>query len=146
MIQPNRYKTILIILLLIIFPPTLLKSKSGDLGIIPMLSVTWDTNIGFNYSGGIALGVWGKGIFNGAYGALAYSKQGHNLSFGTYTGVGIATLRIGVNYMNIYKYNDTYWGLETSPSMILGHLRMGIMRNRNNSELKINFAPGIGLF
>ena len=146
MIQPNRYKTILIILLLIIFPPTLLKSKSGDLGIIPMLSITWDTNIGFNYSGGIALGVWGKGIFNGAYGALAYSKQGHNLSFGTYTGVGIATLRIGVNCMNIYKYNDTYWGLETSPSMILGHLRMGIMRNRNNSELKINFAPGIGLF
>ena len=145
MIQPNRYKTILIILLLIIFPPTLLKSKSGDLGIIPMLSITWDTNIGFNYSGGIALGVWGKGIFNGAYGALAYSKQGHNLSFGTYTGVGIATLRIGVNYMNIYKYNDTYWGLETSPSMILGHLRMGIMRN-TNSELKINFAPGIGLF
>ena len=145
MIQPNRYKTILIALLLIIFLPTLLKSKSGDLGVIPMLSVTWDTNIGFNYSGGIALGIWGKGIFNGAYGSLAYSKQGHNLSFGSYTGVGMVTLRIGVNRMNIYKNNDTYWGLETSPSMILGHLRMGNMSSKN-SNLKINFAPGIGLF
>ena len=42
-------------------------STQGELGAVPMINVTWDNNIGFNYGIGLALGKWGQGLFNGIY-------------------------------------------------------------------------------
>ena len=50
----------------------------GELGAVPMVNVTWDNNIGFNYGIGLALGKWGQGLFNGIYTSYSFSKKGNN--------------------------------------------------------------------
>ena len=137
-------KTLIILSALILF--SFLDAEKGDFGVAPMINVTWDYNLGFTYSAGIAVGKWGEGTLSGLYSSLSYSKKGYNVSFGPYSGVGLATFRLGFNYMNIYENNDTYWGIETSPTIMIGHLRAGIMRNRKTKNTKLNLATGIGLF
>jgi len=119
-------------------------SAQGELGAVPMISVTWDNNIGFNYGIGLALGKWGQGLFNGIYSSYSFSKKGNNLSFGPYTGVGIVTLRAGINRLKEKKTGKTYWGIETSPSFIIGHIRIGILKD--NKKPKLSYALGLGLF
>ena len=138
-------KNILIVSSFLIFF-SFLSAKRGDFGVVPMINVTWDLNLGFAYGAGIALGTWGDGTLTGLYSSLSYSQKGYNISFGPYSGVGLATFRLGFNYMNIYENNDTYWGIETSPTIMIGHLRAGVMKNRNTKSTKLNLATGIGLF
>ena len=45
--------------------------------------------------------------------------------------------------------NEIYWGIESSPSIIIGHLRGGVMFGGIPSEKKsplLNFAFGFGIF
>jgi len=135
-------KLILIAALLFMSKPILVYAKKGDVGVVPMFSITWDKNIGFNYGGGIAIGLWETGVFEGGYGSLTYSKKGYNLSFGHYIGLGVATSRVGINRMVIKKdnANEIYWGIESSPSFLIGHLRGGVMFGGIPSEKKITFV------
>ena len=119
-------------------------SVQSDLGAVPMISVTWDNNIGFNYGVGLALGKWGQGLFNGIYTSYSFSKKGNNLSFGPYAGVGIVTFRSGINRLREKETGKTYWGIETSPSFIIGHIRIGILND--NKKPKLSYALGLGLF
>ena len=132
------YKYIIIIIF------SLCLSESGDFGVFPTINATWDNNIGFNYGIGLALGKWGKGLFNGIYTSYSFSKKGNNLSFGPYTGVGIVTLRAGINRLKEKETGKTYWGIETSPSFIIGHIRIGILKD--NKKPKLSYALGLGLF
>ena len=136
----NLYKYIIIIFLCYSF------SAEGEFGVVPMASVTWDNNIGFNYGVGLALGKWGEGLFSGIYTSYSFSKKGNNLSFGPYAGAGIATFRVGVNRLKLKEngLDKVYWGIETSPTMIIGHLRFGILDN--NNKPKLSYAVGLGLF
>ena len=135
----NIYKKILIITLL-----SLAISENGEFGIVPTLSATWDNNIGFNFGLGVAVGKWGEGVFTGLYSSYSFSKKGNNLSFGPYAGAGIATFRVGVNRLKLKGQDDIYWGIETTPSIIIGHLRLGILKNKN--IYKPSYALGLGLF
>ena len=121
-------------------------SKIGEFGVVPTISATWDNNIGFNYGVGLALGKWGDGVFTGIYTSYSFSKKGNNFSFGPYAGAGIATFRVGVNRLRLKEngLDKIYWGIETSPSMIIGHLRFGILND--NNKPKLSYAFGLGLF
>ena len=132
------YKYIIIIIL------SYSLSAEGEFGVVPMASITWDNNIGFNYGVGLALGKWGQGLFNGIYTSYSFSKKGNNLSFGPYVGVGIVTFRFGLNRLKENSSNKVYWGIETSPTIIMGHLRFGILKV--NEKPKLSYAYGLGLF
>tara|TARA_Y100001970_G_scaffold275262_1_gene376271 strand:+ start:3740 stop:4144 length:405 start_codon:yes stop_codon:yes gene_type:complete len=133
------YKKIIIISLF-----SFLFSESGEWGVVPMFSATWDNNLGFNYGIGMAIGKWGKGIFTGVYSSYAFSKKGNNFSFGPYSGLGIATFRFGVNRLKLKDEETAYWGIETSPSMIVGHARFGIAKKHD--IYKLCYATGLGIF
>ena len=132
------YKYIIIIIF------SLCLSERGEIGFAPAINVTWDNNIGFNYGVGLALGKWGEGTLNGAYVSYSFSKKGNNLSFGPYAGAGIATFRAGINRLKEKETGKTYWGIETSPSIIIGHIRVGILND--NKKPKLSYALGLGLF
>ena len=134
----NYNKYIIIILL------SFCLSESGDFGIVPTISATWDNNIGFNYGIGVALGQWGEGVFTGIYTSYSFSKKGNNISFGPYAGVGIATFRFGVSRLKLKEHNQEYWGIETSPMMFGGHFRLGILKDDNKP--KLSYALGLGIF
>ena len=134
----NFYKYIIIILL------SFCLSESGGFGVLPTISVTWDNNIGLNSGIGLALGKWGEGAFIGIYTSYSFSKKGNNISFGHYAGVGIATFRLGVTRLQLQGNDKKYWGIETSPSMFIGHLRLGILKN--DDKPKLSYALGLGLF
>ena len=120
-------------------------SESGDFGVVPMVSATWDKNIGFNYGAGLALGKWGEGIFTGIYTYYSYSKKGNNFSFGPYSGVGLAAFRFGITRLKLKNDVDkVYWGVETSPTIIMGHLRFAILED--NKKPKFSYALGLGIF
>lgn len=131
-------------LLIILSLFSFILSENGDFGVVPMVSATWDNNIGFNYGVGLALGKWGEGVFSGLYTSYSYSKKGNNLSFGPYAGLGLATFRIGVNRLKLKENDQEYWGIETSPSMFMGHLRLGILKD--NDKPKLSYALGLGIF
>jgi len=134
----KTYKYIIIIFFLFCF------SAQGEFGVVPMASVTWDNNIGFNYGVGLALGKWGEGVFSGIYTSYSFSKKGNNLSFGPYAGAGIVTFRAGINRLKEKETGKTYWGIETSPTIIMGHIRAGVLKD--NKKLKLSYALGLGLF
>ena len=134
----NYNKYIIIILL------SFCLSESGDFGVVPTISGTWDNNIGFNYGIGLALGKWGDGVFTGIYTSYSFSKKGNNISFGPYAGGFLATFRIGINRLKLKENDQEYWGIETSPSMFIGHLRLGILKDDNKP--KLSYALGLGLF
>ena len=85
-----------------------------------------------------------EGIFTGVYSSYAFSKKGNNFSFGSYSGLGIATFRFGVNRLKLKGEGTAYWGIETSPSMIIGHARFGIAKKHD--IYKLCYAVGLGIF
>ena len=119
-------------------------SAEGEFGVVPIITATWDNNIGFNYGVGLALGKWGEGVFSGIYTSYSFSKKGNNLSFGPYAGAGIVTFRAGINRLKEKETGKTYWGVETSPTIIMGHIRAGVLKD--NKKLKLSYALGLGLF
>ena len=119
-------------------------SAEGEFGVVPIITATWDNNIGFNYGVGLVLGIWGQGVLSGAYTSYSFSKKGNNLSLGPYAGAGIASFRFGVNRFKDISENKIYWGIESSSTMILGHLRFGILKDYEKA--KLSYAFGLGLF
>ena len=131
------YKYIIIIIL------SLSLSKEGDFGILPTISFSWDNNIGFNYGAGLALGKWGQGTFSGIYTSYSFSEKGNNLSFGPYSSAFIASFRLAVTRLKLKENNQEYWGIQTSSSMFIGYLRLGILKN--NNKPKLSYALGLGI-
>ena len=120
---------------------------------IPLIKFSYDKNLGLTYGFGVSVVNFKGGIGQGIYTLISYSKEkkGRNISFGFYSGVGLASFRIGINRMTIVEQNisKVLWGIETSPTFLFFHLNAGIMTDDkifNQSKYRLNLAGGAGLF
>jgi hypothetical protein len=49
------------------------------------------------------------------------------------------------NKLKLKENDQEYWGgIETSPSIFMGHLRFGILKD--NDRPKLSYALGLGIF
>ena len=120
---------------------------------VPLIKFSYDKNLGFTYGFGASVVNFEGGIGQGIYTLISYSKKkkGRNISFGLYSGVGLASFRIGINRMIIVEENisKVFWGIEGSPTFLFLHINAGIMTDDkilNKSKYKFNLAGGAGLF
>ena len=132
----------------------------------PLVRVSYDFNLGYTTSigGGI---IFRNGDMEGGGPYFLYSfshkKQnvsGKNFSVGLLSGLGIASIRVGINRMLIFKGKDNsflsnlfplinksgeYWGLEASAQMFLGNVCGGFLFDKEQ-RLKLNGSVGLGIF
>ena len=137
------------------------KLSADKILVFPLLRASYDFNLGYTIS-------WGGGILNcpgectvGGYAMYSYSKKrqefkktlfsqtksGSNLSFGLYSGVGIASFRVGVNRM-LFKEESgsSLWGIEASGQMFIINWVIGAMYNNELKKIKPNLGFGFGIF
>ena len=120
---------------------------------VPLIKFSYDSNLGLTYGFGVSIVNFTGGIGQGIYSLISYSKEnkGNNMSFGFYSGVGMASFRVGVNRMVINRGDTSriLWGIEGSPTAVFLHLNAGVMvdcEKQNNSKYHLNLAGGVGLF
>jgi len=157
-------KRYLFILSLVFLLPTARLSADGIL-FAPLVRASYDFNLGYTMS-------WGFGIQNckgecspGGYLMYSHSKkiqksglisqlsqqlhqprEGSNLSFGLYAGMGIASFRFGVNRMLFKEKPEKLWGVEASGQMILVNFVAGAMYNSELKNIKPRLGLGLGIF
>ena len=120
---------------------------------IPLIKFSYDKNLGWTYGFGVSVVNFKEGVGEGIYTLISYSKEkkGRNISFGIYSGVGLASFRIGVNRMAIIEkdISKVFWGIEVSPTFLLLHLNAGMMTDGkilDKSKYRLNLSGGAGLF
>ena len=120
---------------------------------VPLIKLSYDKNLGLTYGFGVSVVNFKEGIGQGLYTLLSYSreKKGRNISFGLYSGVGLASFRIGVNQMTIIEegVSKILWGIEGSPTFFVLHLNVGMMTEGkifDQSKYQFNLAGGAGVF
>ena len=154
----SKYFKILIFIFLLL---PIGRLSADKILVFPLLRASYDFNLGYTIS-------WGVGIVNcpgectaGGYAMYSYSKKrqefkknlfsqtksGSNLSFGLYSGVGIASFRVGVNRM-LFKEESgsSLWGIEASGQMFIINWVIGAMYNNELKKIKPNLGFGFGIF
>ena len=132
---------------------SLSRISASNIELVPLIKFSYDKNLGITYGFGASVVDFKQGIGQGIYTLISYSKEkkGRNLSFGFYSGVGLASFRIGANRMTIIEEDapKTFWGIEASPTFLFLHLNAGVMTDDkifNQSKYRFNFSGGAGLF
>ncbi len=143
----NKFSSILLVLLL----SSHIFASNVEVG--PLIKFSYDTNLGFTYGYGLAVIDFQEGVGVGPYALVSKSKKkkGQNISFGLFSGVGFASLRIGFNRMTIIEEGSSkvFWGIEGSPTFIVLHFNVGVMTDgkiSNKSRYRLNLSGGAGLF
>ena len=127
--------------------------SASNIELVPLIKFSYDKNLGLTYGFGASIANFKQGLAHGPYTLVSYSREGkgQNLSFGLFSGVGLASFRIGFNRMTIIEggASKVLWGIEGCPTFFVVHINAGIMTDGDifdRSKYQLNLSGGAGIF
>ena len=143
----KRFASILLVLILFS------RVSASNIEVVALIKFSYDKNLGLTYGFGASIANFKQGLAHGPYALVSYSREnkGQNLSFGLFSGVGLASFRIGFNRMTIIEggASKVLWGIEGCPTFFVVHINAGIMTDGDifdRSKYQLNLSGGAGVF